>query len=213
MAAAILTCTATAASGRLEIRSLATLPGHPALAVGHQPSTSGRLHLVGRTGQLFAASPLRPAVPQTLPTGAASCKGPLGLGFLLGPLRAGHGTGARIEPGTGRAIACLLLSPEPSGRPGGYAVHPAALDASTHTAAALAGGTGTPPDSQYRMLSLIHSTVALDANPVYADVCLTACEWNERRVRGWRQPVSRLVKVNYGLGQLSTTLLMSKCAA
>ena len=163
MAAAILSCTATAASGRLEIRSLATLPGHPALALGYQPSTSGRLHLVGKTGQLSAASPLLPAVPQTLPIGAASCGGPLGLEFLLGPMRASHGAGARVEPGFGRAVACLLLSPEPGGRPGGYAVHPAALDASTHTAAALAGGTGTPPDSQYPMVSLMHSTVALDA--------------------------------------------------
>ncbi len=49
---------------------------------------------------------------------------------------------AAVPSGLGRAIASVVLSGNAGEQPGAYAVHPAALDASTHTAAALAGGKG-----------------------------------------------------------------------
>lgn len=60
---------------------------------------------------------------------------------LLGQAPAEWRTAA-VSSGLGRAVASVVLSGNAGEPPGGYAVHPAALDASTHTAAALAGGKG-----------------------------------------------------------------------
>ena len=125
-----LVCTLAPVSGRLEVRSLARLHG--------QAPASSRQHLAGRTGQLAAVA-AGPDSEQRLRDAAGHEE----LARLLVKGARARGIGLSAADAGGRALACVLLAPAASGsQPGGFAVHPAALDAATHTAAALNGSGG-----------------------------------------------------------------------
>ena len=89
--------------------------------------------MAARTGQLMAAGHSLKSHNSAKPQQLAQ--------VLLGQAPAGWRT-VSVQLGLGRAVASVVLSGNAGEQPGGYAVHPAALDASTHTAAALAGGKG-----------------------------------------------------------------------
>jgi len=130
-----LVCTLAPGSGHLEVRSLARLHG---LA-----PASRRQHLAGRTGQLAAVA-AGPAGQEA--ESGQRLRDAAGHEQLARLLVKGAGVrriGPRAADAAGRALARVLLAPAASGgQPGGFAVHPAALDAATHTAAALNASGG-----------------------------------------------------------------------
>ena len=114
----VLVCAANLGSGRLEVRS--------SLAASIARS---QLHLGGWAGHasMLAAS----RTPQQQAQEGAIGRALQGLQHLA---RMQH----QLQQPT--AVACLLPAPlDGGGQPGCYAVHPAALDAATHTAGAFAG--------------------------------------------------------------------------
>lgn len=121
----LLLCSASLGSGRLEVRSLAAASHASApTAIVQVP----RLHLAGWTGHALthASQKERSLSPRSLPgaPALAACVS------LASP-------GSSVQPPT--AVAGLVPAPCNScDQPGGYAVHPAALDAATHTAGAFA---------------------------------------------------------------------------
>ncbi len=111
--AAILVCAASLGSGRLEVRSFQA-------AV----SSRSQVHLAGWAGRA-SMSAARAAAASKLQQSA------------LSSTVSAQQAGSMQQLPT--AVARLLPVPRHGcGQPGGYAVHPAALDAATHTAAALA---------------------------------------------------------------------------
>ena len=129
----VLICAANAVSGNLDIRSQASTTGARHSSSARTSQHSSRLHMAARTGQLMAGG------HDTILHNSA--KRQRLAHVLLGQAPAGWRTAA-VQSGLGRAVASVVLSGNAGEQPSGYAVHPAALDASTHTAAALAGGKG-----------------------------------------------------------------------
>lgn len=129
----VLICTADAVSGSLDIRSHASMTAatHPQRAERSQHS--GRPHMAARTGAAGTHdSRLHKSARQQQRLADAL------LNHALARQRAAEAAPSAL----GRAVASVVLSARSGEQPGRYAVHPAALDASTHTAAALAGGRG-----------------------------------------------------------------------
>ena len=133
----VLFCAADAVSGYLDIRSQASVTAARRPQTANSSQHGGRPHMAARVGQLVAGE-----------HGSALSRTPSQqrlANMLLGPRLTEQRTRdlqRRSESGLGRAVASVVLSASASGQPAGYTVHPAALDASTHTAAALAGGKG-----------------------------------------------------------------------
>ena len=132
----VLVCAADAVSGNLDIRSQASTMPARLSSSARTSQHSSRSHMAARTGQLKAGGYesvlYKSASQQRLAD------------MLVGQALARWRTAAE-QSGLGRAVASVVLSGNAGEQPGEYAVHPAALDASTHTAAALAGGKGTDP--------------------------------------------------------------------
>jgi len=148
----MLVCTLAPVSGRLEVRSLARL---------HGQAPASRQHLAGRTGQLaaVAAGPVSQGADSEQRLRDAA--GHEELARLLVKGASARGTGLSAADAGGRALACVLLAPAASGgQPGGFAVHPAALDAATHTAAALNASRGA--HSRFAGPSMMHASFCAD---------------------------------------------------
>lgn len=165
----IITCRASY-SGQLEVRTSA-LHGpvrqpdqvHLSARAGHfstvRTETSRQQGLPGkclatlRSGQLQSdqletlSQPLEdiqhtPSLAAWLPAALEQAQGTRSESVFLQAVV----SGSLVSPGPALLtnVACLLPSPLGGcGQPGGYAIHPAALDAATHTAAAFADAPGT----------------------------------------------------------------------
>jgi hypothetical protein len=129
------------------------LPGAPArTSTCEQPAAPCRAHrAAGSRGRQGADSEQR----------LRDAAGHEELARLLVKGASARGTGLSAADAGGRALACVLLAPAASGgQPGGFAVHPAALDAATHTAAALNASRGA--HSRFAGPSMMHASFCAD---------------------------------------------------
>ena len=137
----MLSCSVAYSTGRMEVRSF-TAASSLVAAAGQR----GQLHLGGWAGQAAAA----PSSHQEQPRHRVTL-----LGGLVVPA-----VGGRAELPT--AVANLMSEPVGTcGQPGGYAVHPAALDSATHTAAAFSGQDATDKGERFT-LCLSHRNSAIN---------------------------------------------------
>ncbi len=130
----MLSCAVAYSTGRVEVRSF-TAASKLAAAAGQR----GQVHQGGWAGQAIMGASHQVQKPHKA-------------GLLSSVVRPAQGDLAELPT----AVACLV--PEPvgtCGQPGGYAVHPAALDSATHTAAAFSRKDSSDKGTPYSPCSLL----------------------------------------------------------